>query len=89
MAKYIVTAKSFVGKPVGTVLELTDEQAKSALYRARVRLSDDQGGAKLEVASPGDDGEKEGLIEQLKALGISADKRSSVEKLREKLEEAQ
>lgn len=37
---------------------------------------------------PGEDAQKEELIAQLSELGVKADKRSSVEKLQEKLDEA-
>lgn len=93
MPNYVVTAKRFIGNPVGSVIELTEDQAKSPFYRKRVRLSDDQ--AKLEVATPAggasgktEDEQKEDLIAQLKELGVKADKRSSVETLQKELEEA-
>lgn len=41
-----------------------------------------------EVNEPSEDEQKESLIAQLSELGIKADKRSSVEKLQEKLDEA-
>ncbi|CAL1778338.1 hypothetical protein BRC2024_HCTLARHO_CDS_0081 [Acinetobacter phage vB_AbaS_Silvergun] len=41
-----------------------------------------------EVNEPSEDEQKETLIAQLAELGVKADKRSSVEKLQEKLEEA-
>lgn len=41
-----------------------------------------------EVNEPREDEQKEALISQLAELGVKADKRSSVEKLQEKLEEA-
>lgn len=41
-----------------------------------------------EVNEPSEDEQKEELIAQLAELGVKADKRSSVEKLQEKLEEA-
>lgn len=41
-----------------------------------------------EVNEQGEDEQKEFLIAQLAELGVKADKRSSVEKLQEKLEEA-
>lgn len=40
------------------------------------------------VDTPSEDEQKEELIAQLAELGVKADKRSSVEKLQEKLEEA-
>jgi len=40
------------------------------------------------VATPSEDEQKEELISQLAELGVKADKRSSVEKLQEKLDEA-
>ncbi len=45
-------------------------------------------GAGEEVNEPSEDEQKEALIAQLAELGVKADKRSSVEKLQEKLEEA-
>lgn len=44
--------------------------------------------AAKEVNEPSEDDQKEALISQLAELGVKADKRSSVEKLQEKLEEA-
>lgn len=41
-----------------------------------------------EVNEPSEDEQKESLIAQLADLGVKADKRSSVEKLQEKLDEA-
>lgn len=41
-----------------------------------------------QVNEPNEDEQKESLIAQLAELGVKADKRSSVEKLQEKLEEA-
>jgi len=41
-----------------------------------------------EVNEPSEDAQKESLISQLAELGVKADKRSSVDKLQEKLEEA-
>lgn len=88
---YEVTSRIFGGKglEVGAVIELTEQQFNSSLYRTRVRKVAGSARPSLEVATPGDDDEKERLIHQLKSLGVSADKRSSVEKLKEKLEEAQ
>lgn len=95
MPNYIVTAKKLVGHPQGSIIELSEEKAASPMYRSRVRLSDDQSAAKLEVATPAggapaktEDEQKEELIAQLKELGVQADKRSSVETLQEKLDEA-
>lgn len=59
-AKFILTAKRFVGRKAGEVLELTEEQAASPLYRGRVRRADTA--AELTVATPGatSEGESEG-----------------------------
>lgn len=95
MPKYVVTAKRFVDHPKGSIIELTEEKAATPLFRNRVRLSDDQSSAELVVATPTggapaktEDEQKEELIAQLKELGVQADKRSSVETLQEKLDEA-
>lgn len=68
------------------ITKLDDEKPKA------VKVSDPEP-EKFEVVEAGDTGlsedeQKESLIAQLKELDIKADKRSSVEKLQEKLDEA-
>lgn len=78
MAKYKVLERSFIN---GHLLEAG----------AEVVLEIDSPGSNLELL-PDESGdshdEKAGLVAELKALGIAADKRESLEKLRAKLADA-
>lgn len=70
------------------ITKLEDDKAKAKA----VKVADPEP-EKFEAVEAGDtelseDEQKESLIAQLKELGIKADKRSSVEKLQEKLDEA-
>lgn len=88
-AKYEVIRPWF-GVSLGDTVEL--EKVHPSL-KSHVRAI--KGEAKLEVATPNggskpktEEEQQEELIAQLKELGVQADKRSSVEKLQEKLDEA-
>ena len=84
-SKYITTRKIIGVKviPIGSVLELTEEQANHPLYRTRVRKADST--VQLEAASPAaSTGEKERkgkIIAKLKELKIDFDGRKNADEL--------
>lgn len=53
MGKYVLTV-GMNGKPAGTEIELTEEQAQHPLYRMRVKKLEGSGNVELVVATPSD-----------------------------------
>lgn len=51
MAKYVLTT-GMNGKPVGSEIELTEEQAQHPLYRMRVAKVEESAKVELVVATP-------------------------------------
>lgn len=51
MPKYVLTV-GMVGKPVGSEIELTEEQAQHPLYRMRVAKVEESAKVELVVATP-------------------------------------
>ena len=86
LSKHKVVAK-WLESGVLSTGKSSKKDAPEVVENVKITEQEPEQAAK-EANEPSEDDQKESLISQLAELGVKADKRSSVEKLQEKLDEA-